>query len=396
MARTDGVKACWIGGARYTQPLSATNAARWQALNSLGVLYVIGFAPGLRPRQFRQYAHFYLLPQLPVSVLRYVFMTVFAPVVALWLVFRHDVQVLVSQSPYEGTAAALAKNLAGLLGKRVALIVESHGDFEGGLFMYRKIPLAGLYRRIMHWSAGYSLSEADLLRAVSSTTHAQLQRWQPDKPIAQFTAWTHAETFLNIPRDMLPSQSWDVVYAGSLIPLKGIHLLIEAFSQVTADIPLSRLWIVGKFLNVDYAAQLRDQVATLNLEDRIRLTGEVSQAELSNYMRRARVVALPSSSEGMPRVIIEAMMCGTPVIATCVGGIPDVIENEVSGYLIPPENVPALTGALRRIFRDSDVDAMGQRGRELAEQLFSTASFVDGYRRMFQVVLSNEPGTIDR
>jgi glycosyltransferase involved in cell wall biosynthesis len=377
--------ACWIGGARYTHPLNATNAARWQALSSLNrAMYVIGFAPGLRPVKFTEYAHFYLMPQFPTPLLRYLTMFTIGPLLALWLIFRHDVGILISQSPYEGAAAAFAKHLAKLLGKQVKLIVESHGDFEDNLFLYRKVSAAAIYRPLMRSVARYTFSQTNALRAVSSTTRQQLERWT-DKPVEQFTAWTHTEAFLSTPRSKPPSQTWDVIYAGSLTPLKGVHLLVEAFARISQDFPQARLLIIGKTLNSAYVEQLKAQIEKLSAE-KITLVGEVSQAELGDHMRRGRVVVLPSSSEGMPRVIIEALMCGTPVIATRVGGVPDVIEDGINGLLIPPGDVAALTDALRRIFHDIDVDAMGEQGKAKAARFFSADSFVEGYRRLLALV----------
>ena len=76
------------------------------------------------------------MPGIPLPVLRYVEMFTLAPCLTLWLIFRHRVQIFVAQSPYEGFAAALAKKVAHRLGRRVVLVVESHGDFEESIFLH--------------------------------------------------------------------------------------------------------------------------------------------------------------------------------------------------------------------------------------------------------------------
>src|SRR5690349_3355978 len=88
------LKVCWVGGTRYSNPLNPTLDSKWRAIHALGIdIFIIGFANGLHPRRFRQYAHFYLLPELPTSILRYVEMFVFVPPLLLWLIFRRDVSV---------------------------------------------------------------------------------------------------------------------------------------------------------------------------------------------------------------------------------------------------------------------------------------------------------------
>jgi glycosyltransferase involved in cell wall biosynthesis len=377
------LKVCWMGGTRYTDPLTPTQAAKWRALLDLDAeLYVIGFASGLRPRSFTQSAHFYLMPELPTSILRYLEMVLLAPWLLVWLIFRRGVRVVVAQSPFEGAAAAFVKQVAGLFGSRVILIVESHGDFEVALFTQRQINFAGLYRWFMRRSARYAFRRADLLRAVSNSTRQQLERWSPGTAIEQFMAWIDFDAFGKTPRQQPLSQSWDIVYAGLLIPRKNVHILIEAFAQVAANVPQARLCLVGKPENQEYTRELKAQVDRLGLADRVLFVGAVPQAELAVYMAKARALVLVSSSEGLPRVIMEAMFGGLVVIGSRVSGIPEVIEDRVTGYLVPPGDVPALVEALHAVYGDPNIEAMGARARAFAQKFFSRGVYIEGYRKL--------------
>lgn len=379
---------CWMGNPRYTQPLNPTDDKKWRALNGLGVrMFVIGFATRIRPRHFRQHAEFYLLPALPAAPLRYLTVLFWGVALALWLVLRHNVSVIIAQSPYEGMVSGLVKQTARLIGKPVRLIVETHGDFEQVLFQQRQVSFQGLYRRIMSWSAAYALRQADVLRAVSQATEEQLHKYAPGKPVVRLMAWTDSTVFRETPRAVPLADAQDIIYAGVLTPLKGVHFLVKAFAQISSDFPTAHLYLVGKLQDTEYVAKLKEAVSTHHLTERVHFTGAVNQQELATFMGRGRVLVLPSTTEGMGRVLVEALLCGTPVIGSNVGGIPDVIQDGVNGYLFPPGDVNALSQRLTDILRDPHIDDMGTRGRAFAERLFSEAAYVEGHRHMLETAL---------
>lgn len=380
-------KICFLGSARYSQPLDRTSEKKFRAVRSLGELFVIGFSGALKPRVFREHAQFYLLPQLPFPVLRYLELFVLGQLLLFWLIVRHRIQVVVAQSPYEGFVAALAIKFAAWFGYKVGLAVEVHGDFEESLFLYRRIRFRALHRFLMKQAALYSLAQADVLRAISSSTTNQLKRWAPQTTIVQFPAWTDIETFLEAGRAKT-NDTYSIVYAGVLSPVKGIHHLINAFSLIAEELRRSQLLIIGKEENVGYAEDLRHQIRKLGLENRVRFVGHQSQAELAFRMSEAAVLILPSTSEGLGRVIIEAMATATPVIGSDVGGIPELIKDGVNGFLIPPGDEQALAEKLRWVFNNPDqTREMGRSARAFAKQTFSTENYVKGHRQIFQIGL---------
>lgn len=383
-----GLTVLWVGNPRYTQPLNDTEDKKWQYLTALGVkMIVLGFATGLRPRDFTQHARFILLPELPTSILRYVEMFTLAPLMMLWLVIRRDVRIIVATSPFEGALAAWVKRTARLFGRRVALVVESHGDFEVAVLEQRKVAFMRAYRWAMGKAARYGLRHADVLRGVSKSTREQLMRWAAGKRVHQFMAWTDASAFRDRPRAIPVAEARDIVYAGVLIPRKEVHTLLTAFASIVDEIPDAHLWLVGKPENAAYTAELHTQTAALGLQTRVTFVGRVTQAELGGYMARGRALVLPSLSEGLPRVVIEAMFSGLVVIASRVSGIPEVIEDGVTGYLITPKDPQGLANTLRRMYANPEVAAMTSRARTVAESVFSEQAFLEGYRQLLGAAL---------
>lgn len=383
---------CFLGGARYSQPLDPTAEKKFRAMRSLGGIFVVGFSSGLKPRMFTEHARFYLLPQLSLPVLRYLEIFVIGPILTLWLVVRHGIQVVVAQSPYEGVPAAITKKLARWCGYEIVLVVESHGDFEESLFLQRCIRFPNLYSAVMRGSAKVAFKNADLLRAVSNSTRVQLRRWAPDKIVHQFATWTDIESFLQVDHRQR-GESLEILYAGALIPRKGIHHLVSAFARVAREIPEARLVIAGREENKNYTAQLKAQIEQAALEARVKFIGEVSQVILAAEMQRARVFVFPSYSEGLPRVVFEAMAAGMPVIASAVSGIPEVVQDGMTGVLVGPGDEAALAERIRWVFdHPKEAEEMGLRARSVAKRFFSTTAYVESYRKILNAAEDDSAG----
>ena len=144
----------------------------------------------------------------------------------------------------------------------------------------------------------------------------------------------------------LESASRIVVFAGELRPVKGIEFLIAAWSELRKQQVVTDqdcLILVG---DGPCKAALMEQIARAGGDRTIRFVGSIAQVELANWISAATLFCLPSGNEGTPNVIIEALASGIPVVASRVGGIPDLIQDGQNGLLVPPMDTPALAVAL--------------------------------------------------
>jgi len=375
---------CWISSARYNDPLEATTARKWEMMAELTDydIRITGFSTSLRPRRFTEHVHFYLIPQPPTSILRYLTIFTLSPLLLLYLVLRHDGKILVAQSPFEGAIGAWVKLVSRLFGKRLFLIIENHNNFEEDVFLQRNIPLKGVYKAIMLGLARFAFRHGDAVRVISSSTIARAKHYAPDLPQVRFMTWSNTDIFQQTQRTVPINAAQDIVYAGVLIPRKGVHHLLTAFAQL--DHPSAQLYLVGHPENAAYAGELEQQAQDLDIRERVHFVGNVTQQGLADYFAKARVMVLPSLSEGLGRVVVEAMLLGTPVIGSRVGGIPDMITDGENGYLIEPDDVESLTDALRKIY-EADVKQMGDSARHFAQDFFSPEAYVEGYRTLFDM-----------
>jgi glycosyltransferase involved in cell wall biosynthesis len=135
-----------------------------------------------------------------------------------------------------------------------------------------------------------------------------------------------------------------VLFVGRLDCAKGILELLEAFTSLANRRPNLRLAYVG---DGPEGEQLRRKAADLGLHDRICLVGACLSQKVAQWLTAANVLALPSYREGYPNVVIEALSCGRPIIATDVGGIPELVT-ESSGILVAPRDSRALASAIEK------------------------------------------------
>jgi glycosyltransferase involved in cell wall biosynthesis len=136
------------------------------------------------------------------------------------------------------------------------------------------------------------------------------------------------------------------VFTGNLVEVKGLPDLIRAQAMLeTAGMPIDATLIGSGPLE----PRLRELAGSLGVMPRLRFAGSLAPTEVAQWLGAADVFCLPSLSEGSPNVMMEALRCGRPVVASNVGGIPELLT-EASGILTPPSNPAALADALRQAF----------------------------------------------
>lgn len=148
--------------------------------------------------------------------------------------------------------------------------------------------------------------------------------------------------------------------------------LLEAFAAVRQAVPEARLLLVG---DGEERGALERMVARHNWGEAVTFAGE--HPDVGPWLHRTAVYVQPSVSEGMANSILEAMACGLPVVATRVGGTPEVVEDGVSGLLVPPKDPAALATALVTLLADSALRvAMGSAGRKRVVRQFNEADMI--------------------
>lgn len=140
----------------------------------------------------------------------------------------------------------------------------------------------------------------------------------------------------------LPAHAPVVIYVGRLIEAKGLRELLASATKMRQIHPELRTILIGEG---PYRGALKQLIDDSGEQDHITLAGGQLPERVAQYINAADVLTLPSWSEGYPNVLVEALACGCPVVASNVGGIPEIVTQE-NGILIPPRDTEALTNAL--------------------------------------------------
>lgn len=158
------------------------------------------------------------------------------------------------------------------------------------------------------------------------------------------------------------------LFVGRLRIRKGVEILLNAVSSLQEEGKGVQLVVVG---DGEHRAALESTARELGLEEVVRFVGACDAATVRVLMSGAAALVVPSIYEGMPLVVLEAMENSLPVVASAVSGMPEIIADGESGWLVSPENVTALSGALAEVYDDPrEAIRRGEAGRNLLEERF--------------------------
>ena len=175
----------------------------------------------------------------------------------------------------------------------------------------------------------------------------------------------------------------ELLFLGRLDPTKGIEELLQAAAKLRERFPRLRLVLAG----VGDLRAVEARAASLGIADAVEFPGWVVGERKQALLERASVFVLPSYVENMPVSVLEAMAAGLPVVATSVGAIPEVVEDGVSGVLVPPRDAQALAQAIERVLADPQRRRrMGEAGRARAERDYSVERVMPRLEAMYRTL----------
>ena len=171
-----------------------------------------------------------------------------------------------------------------------------------------------------------------------------------------------------------------VGYIGRLSEEKGTLNFVKAIPEISKEKDDLEFLIGGDGQLCD---KIKKHLDENNLTDRVKLTGWIPHDKLPDYLNGLELVVLPSYTEGLPNLMLEAMACGTPVLATPVGAIPDVITDGETGFILENNSPECIAENVIRALNHQNLDEIVKNARELMEKEFTYEAAVERYRTIF-------------
>ena len=233
----------------------------------------------------------------------------------------------------DGAAAVLVARKLGL-----PVVITVRGS---DVNLMPREPVAGSWIR-------WALRRCDAVVAVSDALAGEVMKLAPSRDrVVSVSNGVDTERFgIRTQRDTLRRRlefrGLTVLSVGNLIDLKGHDLVVDAI----ADLPDMRLVIVG---DGPRRSELLSRVRELGIDDRVKIVGEIKQDELVDLYNAADFLVLASSHEGMPNVVLESLACGTPVLASAVGGVPEVLRTGVGGLFLDERSAEGVRMGLQKM-----------------------------------------------
>lgn len=345
-----------IGRTRYSLPLSPSLARKFDALEEVFELRVLAASESGEGDEGR----FRLVRRLPVLDGPAFYASLPFRAARELRSFRPD--AVLAQGAQETALVLLGRSLARVPAR---VIADIHGDPAAPARLYGSPPRKAL-APLADALARYGIRHADGVRTISGYTSGVVRELGVE-PTAEFAAFMDLDPFLESPPLPLPEQPV-ALFVGVLERYKAIDVLADAWRIVAPRLPGATLHIVGR-------GTLRDVPARLvaDFPAQTRWTESLTTAEVVRALDEATVLVLPSRSEGLGRVVVEAFCRGRGTVASRVGGIPDLVEDGRTGLLVPPGDAAALADSLERVLSDRALaERLGAEGRTAVEPWLAT------------------------
>lgn len=177
-----------------------------------------------------------------------------------------------------------------------------------------------------------------------------------------------------------------VGYIGRLGQEKGVWNLLQAV-PILLERGDNLMFLIGG--DGPLRRSIREYLKSANLNNRVEFIGWIPHSDLSRYLNELRLLVLPSYTEGMPNIVLEAMACGTPVLATSVGAIPDIIKDGETGFIMEDNSPDCIAKNISRVLEHPHLVSIADMARQLVERQFSFEAAVDRYGRVIAELGNN-------
>jgi len=237
------------------------------------------------------------------------------------------------------------------------------------------------------WSNQFFLSQMDFAISVSENCRQDLIKIYPKAKDRSKTGTIGTFDFSEV-KAVEETESGKNIWinVGSFVKEKNHSFLLEIFAEYLKEDNGNELWLIG---DGPLRNQLNEQVVNLGIGKKVRFLGYQTNAVA--YIKAADIMVMPSKIEGLPGVILEALSCGKPVVASNVGGIPEVVHNDTNGYVIEDYSVMEYKQKIRKILENTGLRSkMSQNAQSLVKDKFLMPQIAKQFESIYKRILAKK------
>ena len=371
----------FVAPTTYEVPLTENIEKKFKYLNEICNLHIFAF--GVDKKEFvHQGTKLFLYKKVKNRILNYFKIFGLSATILPNIIKENKIEIISYQDPVSSFFSILVLKIRRI---KVKIIIETHGDFIETLSLEKNLLFPSLYKKIFLNMARYTLGRADKLRAVSSSTEAQVKEINQNKEITRFPAWVDFDNF----KDILPvrenNKDFKILFIGSVTDRKKPHLIVEAINNLNSkDV---NLYVVGPTPNESYLSKLKELVNKYELEEQVVFAGSVDRKSVMEYYSQSNLMILPSVSEGLARVIFESQATGCPVLVTDAPGMGDIVIDGQTGYVFESNNLESLTNKIQEIKTNyKDAIHVGKNAKDFILSNYSADNFKFSFKKLFDTV----------
>ncbi len=294
---------------------------------------------------------------------------------------QHHIDIVCLQDPV--TSYFAIKSLK-LRNSNVKIVLESHGDFIETIALEKKLLIPAIYKKLFKFFSSYSIKNADQIRSISSFTEEQVKAYGYKGNFVRFPAWINLDKFLVAKSVRDTNDYFKIILVGSVTDRKNPKLVVRAINKIDSEISLE---IIGPTPNKMYLNELEESISKSQHKEHILITPFIPIDELIQKYSNANLFILPSKSEGLGRVVIEAQATACPVLISSNTGAVDLIIDYETGYIFENDNLEDLKDKIKNIIDNQQHSVqVGLNGKSFVAQNHTIENFKFGYKKLFDLV----------
>ena len=373
----------FLGTTNYGFELSKSDESKFRELSDKFNVYVFTYGIFENEIDFKYVKIKYLKKprSLILGYLKFYFFSIFK---LNNFINENNITIVSAKDPISALNPVLLKTL---FKKKIKIIIENHGNFKSQLLEQRDKTYIAKFIFLTEFIVKFVFKRVDILRGVNEQNSNYFKKYNSNLKIYNFPAWIDSSIFSS---ENLEKRK-DLLFVGNVIKRKGVYFLIDSLSTFLLENQNIQLRIIGKKEDLKYYSKINEIVIKRNLQKSVIFLDELGQKEIAKYMNSSKILLMASSSEGLPRVLIEAGFCGLPSIASNIDGIHDPFSLKGGTLVYELNSQKELIENVNSLYNNEVLwMELSQQSLKLSEEIAGKGSFAKNWENLINMMELNE------